>query len=171
MNDMITPVNSTDSPEKLTMMDLWRMSLERAQIERSIDREEPASPLPPAGKAEKLREDIRAGRVKCPSCEARRYVDRSDDPSVSFQTPQKVSPGQSKSAVLSHEREHVVNEGAKARKENREVVSSSVSLQYAKCPDCGKTYVASGLTTTVTRSKSQLEQEAQDNGKKLIAKV
>ena len=154
MSDSINPIENAVS-EKFTAADLWRLSIDQALAERFVEKQ--ISPLTPAEKAEKLREDIRSGKVECPACASRRYVDQSDDPSVSFQTPQKVAPGQSKSVVLSHEREHVVNEKAKAQKENREVVSSSVSLEYAKCADCGRTYVAGGLTSTVTRANPRQE--------------
>jgi len=111
---------------------------------------------------EKVQTDSRAaeGGVKdalapreCQTCKNRKYVDQSDDPSVSFQAPTNISPGQSASAVMSHEREHVVNEQARAEKEGREVVSQTVTLQMSTCPECGRMYVSGGTTRTVTVAK------------------
>jgi hypothetical protein len=90
---------------------------------------------------------------ECQTCKNRKYVDQSDDPSVSFQAPTNISPGQSASAVMSHEREHVVNEQARAEKEGREVVSQTVTLQMSTCPECGRMYVSGGTTRTVTVAK------------------
>jgi hypothetical protein len=90
---------------------------------------------------------------ECQTCKNRKYVDQSDDPSVSFQAPTNISPGQSASVVMSHEREHVVNEQARAEKEGREVVSQTVTLQMSTCPECGRMYVSGGTTRTVTVAK------------------
>jgi hypothetical protein len=97
-----------------------------------------------------------AGEVKeCQTCKNRRYVDGSDDPSVSFQSPTHISPGQSASMVMSHEREHVANEQAKADREGRKVISQTVSLQVSTCPECGRMYVSGGVTRTVTAEKNE----------------
>ncbi|MCL2089438.1 MAG: hypothetical protein FWH14_08140 [Oscillospiraceae bacterium] len=88
---------------------------------------------------------------QCKTCESRKYVDVSDDPSVSFQTPQNISPAASFAAVMSHEAEHVANEKANAKLKNGEVIHQSVSYQTAQCAECGKTYMAGGETTTVVK--------------------
>ena len=87
---------------------------------------------------------------ECETCKNRKYVDQSDDPSVSFQAPAHISPGQSAAVVMSHEREHVTNEQARAEQEGRRVVSQTVSLQMSVCPECGRMYVSGGTTRTVT---------------------
>jgi len=87
---------------------------------------------------------------ECETCKNRKYVDQSDDPSVSFQAPAHISPGQSAAVVMSHEREHVANEQARAEQEGRRVVSQSVSLQMSTCPECGRMYVSGGTTRTTT---------------------
>ena len=92
---------------------------------------------------------------ECQTCKDRRYVDGSDDPGVSFQTPQNVAPGLSASAVASHEQEHVTREQAKASREGRQVVSQSVVLHGAICPECGRYYIAGGTTRTTTRGGEQ----------------
>jgi len=90
----------------------------------------------------------------CHTCENRRYVDQSDDASVSFQTPTKISPHMAGAAVAAHEQEHVRNEQANAHRDNREIVSQSVTLHYDTCPDCGKIYVSGGTTRTTSIGKS-----------------
>lgn len=93
---------------------------------------------------------------ECETCKNRKYQDGSDGPGVSFKTPSKLSPDKAASAVRSHEQEHVTREQAKAQREDREVVSQSVTYQTAVCPECGKIYVSGGTTKTVT--KGQVEQ-------------
>lgn len=75
------------------------------------------------------------GFLDCQTCAERRYVDGSDDPSVSFKTPTQIDPEQSAAMVMSHELEHVANEQANAEQEGREVVSQSVKLHSAICPE------------------------------------
>ena len=91
---------------------------------------------------------------ECNTCANRKYVDQSDDPSVSFQTPTNISANMSAAAVASHEAEHVRNEQAKAHREDREIVSQTVTLTYDCCPECGKNYVSGGTTRTTSVSKS-----------------
>lgn len=98
---------------------------------------------------------------ECETCKNRRYQDVSDDPGVSFKSASKIAPGNVGAAVRGHENEHVVRERAKAEREGREVVSQSVVIKTAICPECGKSYVAGGETTTVTRSKPSVEAKFQ----------
>lgn len=97
------------------------------------------------------------GAIECATCAERSYVDGSDDPGVSFKTPTKVDPDIAQSVVMSHEMEHVSNEQADAKAEDREVVSQSVSLSTALCPECGRSYVSGGKTKTVTKSKTKYD--------------
>ncbi len=97
---------------------------------------------------------------KCETCEQRRYQDGSDDPGVSFKTPTRMSPDQAAGAVRGHEQEHVVREQAKAAREDRRVVSQSVTLHTDICPECGRVYVSGGVTETVTASKPQQPEAA-----------
>jgi len=90
----------------------------------------------------------------CLTCENRRYVDQSDDASVSFQTPTKINPNAAGAAVAAHEQEHVRNEQARAHRDDREIVSQTVTLTYDTCPECGKRYVSGGTTKTTSISKS-----------------
>jgi hypothetical protein len=88
----------------------------------------------------------------CQTCKNRKYVDGSSDPSVSYQSPQHIDPGQAGTKVMAHEREHVNNEQEKAEREDRRVISQYVSLSTAICPECGKLYISGGVTRTVTAS-------------------
>lgn len=99
---------------------------------------------------------------KCETCEQRKYQDGSDDMGVSFQTPTHLSPDQAAGAVRGHEQEHVVREQAKAAREDRRVVSQSVTLHTDICPECGRVYVSGGVTETVTSAKPQAAEPAQE---------
>ena len=95
---------------------------------------------------------------ECETCKNRKYQDESDDPGVSFKTATSVSKGMAGAAVRGHEQEHVVRERAKAAREDKEVVSQSVTIKTGICPECGESYVAGGETVTVTRTKPESEQ-------------
>lgn len=95
------------------------------------------------------------GPQECQTCKNRRYVDRSNDATVSFQSPTRISPGAAEGAVRAHEQEHVSNEQAKASEKGQRVVFQSVSIQYSICPECGRSFVAGGTTTTVTKADEQ----------------
>jgi len=88
--------------------------------------------------------------LRCATCDSRRYQDDSNDPSVSFQMPTHISPEQSAAMVRAHEYEHVANEQARADREGRRVISQTVTLHSAICPDCGRVYTSGGVTRTVT---------------------
>ena len=88
---------------------------------------------------------------QCTTCSERRYVDQSDDSSVSFQTPTNVSPEQSFAQVSAHEQEHVTNDRKSAEEDGGEVLYQSVSYRMASCPECGKYYISGGTTKTVSK--------------------
>ncbi len=118
------------------------------------------------GKADESGRSKQIGEPECQTCAERKYVDGSDDSSVSYQVPTNISPQASKAAVLSHEQEHVINERADAEKEGAEVVRQSVSLQYSSCPECGKSYVSGGTTTTVTSKSIETNIKNQESAAK-----
>ncbi len=91
--------------------------------------------------------------AECQTCKERKYQDGSDDAGVSFKTPTHISPDQAASAVKGHEMEHVVRERAAAEREDRRVVSQSVTMHTAICPECGRVYVSGGTTRTTTASQ------------------
>jgi hypothetical protein len=92
---------------------------------------------------------------KCETCENRKYVDVSNDPSVSFQSPTKINPAAAAATVAAHESEHVAHENLKAQKEDREIVKQSVTLTTAICPECHRLYVSGGVTRTTSVKESE----------------
>ena len=84
---------------------------------------------------------------ECETCKERKYQDGSDE-NVSFKSAQHISPESAASRVRAHEQEHVANAYKKAAQNNGKVVQASVSLKTAVCPECGRTYVAGGETST-----------------------
>ncbi len=94
------------------------------------------------------------GKEECQTCKNRRYQDGSDDPGVSFKSPSKVAPASAEAAVRAHEYEHVNRNQAKAAREGQEVVYQNVRIKHGICPECGDDYVMGGLTTTVTKQKT-----------------
>ena len=102
---------------------------------------------------------------ECQTCKNRKYQDGSDDPGVSFKTATNIAPEQAASAVRGHEQEHVVREQAKAQREDRRVVSQSVSIHTAICPECGDVYVSGGTTRTTTKANPQQETAQEEDQK------
>ncbi len=107
--------------------------------------------------------------VECQTCKNRKYVDGSNEPDVSFKTPGNISPEQSYAKVSAHEREHVSNAIAKGSKPGAKLISANVTLKMGVCPECGRTYVAGGVTNTqikynesnpYDRSRKSLEGDA-----------
>ncbi len=90
---------------------------------------------------------------ECKTCSERRYQDGSSDSGVSFKTPTKLTPDQASSAVISHEKEHYTREAQAAENENKDVLVNSIRLESSICPDCGRSYISGGETTTVTRTR------------------
>ena len=84
---------------------------------------------------------------ECQTCKNRKYKDGSDE-MVSFKSPAHVSPESAGAAVRSHEQEHVTNAYSKAARNNGKVVSATVSIHTAICPECGRSYVSGGTTNT-----------------------
>lgn len=108
---------------------------------------------------------------ECQTCKERKYQDGSDDAGVSYKTPTRIAPEQAASAVRGHEMEHVVRERAAAAREDRKVVSQSVTMHTAICPECGKVYVSGGTTRTTTAADTRPEQPDRqaDNGESVAA--
>ena len=84
---------------------------------------------------------------ECQTCKNRKYQDGSDE-MVSFKTAQHMSPGEAATRVRAHEQEHVSNAYEKAATGNGKVLQATVAIHTAICPECGRTYVAGGTTTT-----------------------
>jgi hypothetical protein len=85
--------------------------------------------------------------AECETCKNRKYQDGSDE-MVSFKAAAHISPEAAGAAVRGHEQEHVSNAYKKASVNNGEVLQASVSIQTAVCPECGRSYVSGGTTST-----------------------
>ncbi len=85
--------------------------------------------------------------AECETCKNRKYQDGSDE-MVSFKSATHISPQASASAVRSHEQEHVSNAYKKAAQNNGKVISANVAIHTAVCPECGRSYVSGGTTST-----------------------
>jgi len=85
--------------------------------------------------------------AECETCKNRKYQDGSDE-MVSFKAAAHISPESSASVVRSHEQEHVSNAYKKAAQNNGKVLQANVALKTAVCPECGRSYIAGGTTTT-----------------------
>lgn len=84
---------------------------------------------------------------ECETCKNRKYQDGSDE-NVSFKAAAHISPEASGARVRGHEQEHVSNAYKKASEKGGKVLQASVSIKTAICPECGRSYVAGGTTST-----------------------
>ncbi len=96
----------------------------------------------------------RSGQVECETCKNRKYQDGSDE-MVSFKAAAHIDPQAASAAVRSHEQEHVSNAYKKASMGNGQVVNASVRINTSVCPECGRTYVSGGETTTQIKYNEQ----------------
>lgn len=99
------------------------------------------------GESDEKKAGRKSSPADCETCKNRKYQDGSDE-MVSFKSASHISPEASASRVKAHEQEHVSNAYKKAAQNNGEVVSCSVTLKSAICPECGRSYVAGGETAT-----------------------
>ena len=111
----------------------------------------------------------RAGTEECETCAKRKYQDGSDE-NVSFKSAAHVSPTAAGAAVRGHEQEHVSNAYDKAKQNDGKVLQASVTIHTAVCPECGRTYVSGGETTTQILYKNednpyQQARKSEDAGK------
>jgi endogenous inhibitor of DNA gyrase (YacG/DUF329 family) len=133
------------------MMDMWRQSIERTAKKQTTAQQIMESKGD--SKAD-LEQRIRNGQAQCPTCAARQYADESTGGGVSFQAATHISAATAGVVVMNHENEHVAAADRESDPEAGVVKDSTVSLQYGKCPECGKTYVKGGVTKTTTRPAS-----------------
>ena len=84
---------------------------------------------------------------ECETCKRRKYMDGSNE-MVSFKSAQHMSPTEAATRVRAHEQEHVANAYDKAKKDNGKVLMAAVQIYTRVCPECGRTYVSGGTTTT-----------------------
>lgn len=106
---------------------------------------------------------------KCQTCKERKYVDGSNEGNVSFKAPGHISPEASASVVSAHEGEHVSNAVREGNEEGKQLVSASVTLKMAICPECHRSYVSGGVTRTTIAYVKELPYN--NNGKKEIGDI
>lgn len=99
------------------------------------------------GESTKVSPGRKSSPAECETCKNRKYQDGSDE-MVSFKSASHISPQASASRVRAHEQEHVSNAYKKAARGNGKVLSATVSLRTAICPECGRSYTAGGTTST-----------------------
>ena len=96
----------------------------------------------------------RVNKTECQTCKSRKYQDGSNE-NVSFKSAQHMSPTQAGSRVRAHEQEHVSNAYSKASEKGGKVLQASVAIHTAICPECGRTYISGGTTTTKIKYPSE----------------
>ncbi len=99
------------------------------------------------GESTRVAPGRRSSPAECQTCKERKYQDGSDE-NVSFKSAQHISPEAAGARVRAHEQEHVVNAYSKAAKDGGKVIRASVAIHTAICPECGRTYVSGGTTST-----------------------
>lgn len=130
--------------------------------------EEDGKPILNPGESKEVQPGKRVSPAECQTCKERKYKDGSNE-QVSFKAAAHISPSASAATVRGHEQEHVANAYSKAAQKNGKVLQASVSIKTAVCPECGRSYVAGGTTTT--RIAFSKEQEKNPYMKELKAKV
>lgn len=113
-----------------------------------IGQTQPAKPVLNPGASTKIQPGKKSSPAECETCANRMYQDGSDEGDVSFKAPGHIDPAASAATVRGHEQEHVTNAFEKAAKAGGKVLQASVQLMTAVCPECGRSYVSGGLTTT-----------------------
>lgn len=99
------------------------------------------------GESDKVQPGKKSSPAECQTCKERKYQDGSNE-NVSFKSAAHVSPQAAGAAVRAHEGEHVANAYSKAAKDGGKVLQASVAIHTAVCPECGRSYVSGGTTTT-----------------------
>lgn len=113
----------------------------------SVQGTEGAKPIVNPGESMEVAPGRKSSPAECETCKERKYQDGSDE-MVSFKSAAHISPEASGAKVRAHEQEHVVNAYEKAAEKGGKVISCGVSLKTAICPECGRSYVAGGVTRT-----------------------
>lgn len=115
------------------------------------------------GQTEQVKPGRKTSPAECETCSNRKYQDGSDE-MVSFKSAGHISPQASASRVMAHEQEHVANAYKKAASGDGKVISANVRLKMAICPECGRSYVSGGMTST--QIKYQNEENPYQKAKK-----
>lgn len=115
------------------------------------------------GESTRVTPGHKSSPAECETCKERKYQDGSDE-MVSFKSAAHISASASASVVRAHENEHVSNAYTKAAKSGGQVLQASVSLRTAICPECGRSYISGGETTTQIKYNNE-ENPYQQNKK------
>lgn len=106
------------------------------------------------GESTEVQPGKKSSPAECETCKERKYQDGSNE-MVSYKSATHISPQAAPSAVRAHEGEHVANAYKKAAQNNGKVLQASVAIHTAVCPECGRTYVSGGTTTTKIMYKNE----------------
>lgn len=106
------------------------------------------------GESTQVQPGKKSSPAECQTCKERKYQDGSNE-MVSFKSASHISPEASGTAVRAHEQEHVSNAYKSASQKNGKVISCSVSIKTAVCPECGRSYVAGGTTQTAIKYSNE----------------
>ena len=135
----------------ISPMNNFNMTPYNSGIIRNGEDEKAVAGMPNHGKTQDgftTQEQVKkANGEECQTCKNRKYKDGSNE-MVSFKSPTHISPEGAAAAVRSHEQEHVTNAYSKAANGNGKVISASVAIHTAICPECGRSYVSGGTTST-----------------------
>ena len=96
----------------------------------------------------KVKSGYRSSPAECQTCKNRKYQDGSDE-NVSFKSAAHISPEAAGARVRGHESEHVANAYTKAAEKGGKVLAATVTIHTAICPECGRTNVSGGTTSTI----------------------
>lgn len=118
------------------------------------DMQNPVSQASSTASDEVKKAGMKSNPAECQTCKERKYQDGSNE-NVSFKSASHVSPNAAGSAVRAHEGEHVANAYTKAAKGNGKVVNASVSIHTSICPECGRSYVSGGTTSTTIKYSNE----------------
>lgn len=106
-----------------------------------------SKPVINPGESTRVSPGRKSSPAECETCKNRKYQDGSDE-MVSFKSAAHISPQASASRVRAHEQEHVSNAYKEAASKNGKVIAANVSLKTEVCPECGRSFVAGGTTST-----------------------
>lgn len=138
-----------------------------AQAAQSVDKAEGSKPVVNPGESDVKAPGRTSAPSECETCKNRKYQDGSDE-NVSFKAAAHISPEASGARVRGHEQEHVANAYKKAAEGNGKVIQASVSLKTAICPECGRSYVSGGTTSTKIKYSKDSETNPYAKDRKAI---
>ena len=94
------------------------------------------------GESTKVSPGRRSSPAECQTCKERKYQDGSDE-NVSFKSAQRSRAGACYKCIF---------QSCPGR---RQVINASVAIHTAICPECGRTYVSGGTTTTMIKYNNE----------------